>query len=299
VSVTDPNMVSEQARRRRPFLAAAAAEFCNDDGDGDDSQKGKRIKENEAVRGDKWICTKCDTSNDGMEGQCTNCNVRYVPVQSGPTLGWGNAAFATSFENKWKCETCTTFNDNEVDTCASCEARRAGGGETTSTGDATTMVTATTTNADIGPGGFSFGGAAPAPSSTMTVSVGGFSFQASAPAVASTAVSSSSAPVTTGGFSFLATSTTTSLSVPTTTGGFVFGAPPAAIAPTTASTAANDDNNETSSGLHLGDFGSAPTVSEDSMDDVPASSKERKKKKRSADKANDGAAPNAKRVKRS
>jgi hypothetical protein len=109
--------------------------------------------------------------------------------------------------------------------------------------------------------------------------VGGLPFEAPAPAATSTATSSSSAPVT--------------------TGGFVVRALRSALAPTTASTAANDDNNETNKGLHLGGFEPAPTGSGDSMDDVRVSCKERKKKRRGDDKADDGEGPYAKRVKRS
>jgi hypothetical protein len=259
LSVLDPDMVNEQARRREPFLAAAAAEYGidnDDDGDSDVIQRGgksKRMKENEAVQGDEWTCSKCETLNDGMESQCTNCDARYAqPVAE---LGWGNTACAKLLANKWKCETCNTHNDNELDTCAACEVPReggnggGGGGTTASTGGNTATKMKTTTSA-IGANGFSFGGAVQS-STTTAVSVGGFSFRAPAPAAASTVASSTSAPVTTGGFSFgaapatssSATSTATSSSAPVTTGGFVVDAVFAAAVPTTASTAANDDNN--------------------------------------------------------
>ena len=288
VSVLDPEMVNKQARRREPFLRAAAAENGIDD-DGD---------VNEAAQGEAWTCTKCETSNGGMESQCTNCNARYVAVQSGPVKGWEEATFAESLGNKWKCENCLAFNDDGVDTCAACEVPHEGGnidgdgGGTASTGSTTT--TAVTSTLVIGANGFSLGGVAPS-STTTAVSVGG-----PAPVATSTATSSSSAPVTTGGFSLggafamavpttsTAPSTTSSSSAPVTVGGFVVDVAFAAAVPTTASiTAADDDNNETSSGMHLGDFASTSTVSGDSMDDVRASGKESRKRKRGADEADD------------
>lgn len=125
-SVLDPDMVNEQARRREPFLVTAAAEYGNDDGDGDSafSQRNKKRRVNDPALGNKWTCGKCKTPNDGMKSQCAKCGVRHVPHVA--VFGWGNAAFARSFEDKWKCTDCTTSNDNQLVTCAACEVPRVG-----------------------------------------------------------------------------------------------------------------------------------------------------------------------------
>jgi hypothetical protein len=79
VAVVDPDMVNEQARRRKPFEEAAAAKNGIDDDDDSASNqrsgKSKRSREDEAIQGDEWACSKCETSNDGMVSQCTNCGI--------------------------------------------------------------------------------------------------------------------------------------------------------------------------------------------------------------------------------
>jgi hypothetical protein len=227
--VTDPDMVNEQARRRMPFVEAAAAENGGDDNDdtedaGLDTKRGRLV--DEVLQGDGWNCTKCNTSNDGMESQCTNCDTRYVP-KPGPVLGWAGSAVGSFSENKWKCDTCTSFNNNEMIACASCEVPRAGssGGSGFGTGAAASTTTTTTAGA-IGANGFSFGGAPPSSTVTNgTVSVGGFPSKAPA-AAAST---SSSAPVTRGGFSFgaaapAAAAASTTANATKASSGFSFGA---------------------------------------------------------------------------
>jgi hypothetical protein len=76
---------------------AAAENGIDDDGDdgGSNQRSGtsKRSREDEAVQGDEWTCSTCETSNDGMESQCANCGA-YVPPAA--VWGWDNAGFATS-----------------------------------------------------------------------------------------------------------------------------------------------------------------------------------------------------------
>jgi membrane protease subunit (stomatin/prohibitin family) len=88
---TDPDMVNEQARRRKPFERAAVAEYeyanANDNDKGDSTgQQNKKVREHTAVEVEKWTCSTCDTSNE--ISTCTNCGARYAPpVQSGE-MGW-------------------------------------------------------------------------------------------------------------------------------------------------------------------------------------------------------------------
>jgi hypothetical protein len=196
---TGNDMLSEQARKRQPYSAVAAAENSNDeDGDMCSGQKHKRTKENDTAQGERWTCTECDTSNDGMESQCTNCSAR-LPKQTGTVLDFGDLT-AKLTNDKWKCETCNSMNDNGLNKCAACEEPRAGG-VGVGVGGTTAAAATTTTAGSIVISGISFVRTAPALSSFTTTGGGAASEEGStfnAPAAAATGTSSAPATMVTG-----------------------------------------------------------------------------------------------------